>query len=245
MLTGVAEHSLTYIICGVIWALALGLANGNYACSLVHRLPRGKPLLDKTPYCGSCGTLLRVRDLFPLFSALALKHRCRYCGAAFPTSHTWTEALTGLLFILAFLHYDFREIYLPVVVLGTFLITLAAIEANDNIIMWRILLCVVVAGMILRTLADHSIFNFFMGGLYGMMIGVALNYKNIKKIGHVYMPPSPALLMAAGGICAGAKALPAFLALWFLLYLAARLLGKTPITIPFGFAAIITVMYIA
>ena len=47
-----------YVLAGLIWSVALGFAAGNYACSLVYRLPRGRLLLDKKPYCGSCGTML-------------------------------------------------------------------------------------------------------------------------------------------------------------------------------------------
>lgn len=243
MLAGVVEHSFTYILCGIIWAIALGFAFGNYACSLVHRLPRGKPLLDKTPYCGSCGKLLGVKDLFPVVSALMLKHRCRYCHAPFPTSHTWTELLVGLLFVLAFLRYNFSEAYMPVVAIGTFLITLAAIQVNDHMLMRGILVCIAVSGMIFRTLVDHSLFGFVMGGLYGLLVGVALQYKYIKKVGHVYVPPPLAQLIAVGGICVGAAGLPAFLVLFAAFYLVSRVLESVPVAVPFGFAVIVSVLY--
>src|SRR5689334_22737308 len=129
MFNGVLGVPFGFVLCGVIWAVALGFAAGNYACSLVHRLPRGRLILDKKPYCGNCGTLLRVKDLFPVVSAFMLRHRCRYCGAPFPVSHTWTEILVGLLFVLAYLRYGYGDQFVLVVFLGTFLITLAAIEA--------------------------------------------------------------------------------------------------------------------
>lgn len=242
MFNGVADISLGYVLCGVIWSVAMGLAVGNYACSLVHRLPRGKLLLDKTPYCGSCGTLLGVKDLFPVVSALMLKHRCRYCGAPFPTSHTWTEALVALLFVLAFFQYNFTESYLLIVAIGVFLITLAAIEVNDGIIMGKLLLCVLVPAMILRTLLDHSIYPFFEGGLYALIFGAAIQYKEIKKIGHVYMPPPLAQFLALGGICVGVQSLPQFLVLFALFYVVGKLL-KLPITVPFGSAVMLVLMY--
>src|ERR1700733_4243052 len=121
MLDAVVGIKFGYILCGIIWAIALGFAAGNYACSLVHRLPRGRLILDKKPYCGSCGTLLQVRDLFPVVSALLLRHRCRYCGAPFPVSHTWTELLVGLLFVLTFLEHSFSEQFLLITAIGVFL----------------------------------------------------------------------------------------------------------------------------
>lgn len=238
-----ADYSFNYVLSGIIMSVAFGLAVGNYACSLVHRLPRNKPLLDKTPYCGSCGKLLEVRDLFPVFSALALKHRCRYCGTPFPTSHTWTEALTALLFVLAFFQYNFSEQYLLIITLGTFLITLAAIEANDKIILAKVLLCIALSGIVYRTLLDGSIYGFFTGGAAGLVVGLALTFRQIKKVGHVYVPPPLSLLLAVGGLCVGIQGLPLFLALFAGGWLLGRLLGKIPITVPFGLAVILAVLY--
>ena len=203
MLNAITGMNPAYVLCGIIWAIALGFAVGNYACSLVHRLPRGRLILDKKPYCGNCGTPLQVKDLFPVVSALMLRHRCRYCGAPFPVSHTWTELLVGLLFVLAFLQYNFGEQFLLIACIGTFLIVLAAIEANEGVIMGKILLCVVVFGMIYRTLTDGTLYGFFGGGLIGLLIGAALWRKQIKPVGHIYALPKPAELLAVGGICVG------------------------------------------
>ncbi|MDE3060480.1 MAG: prepilin peptidase [Pseudomonadota bacterium] len=250
MLAAVAGIPFGYVLCGVIWALALGFAVGNYACSLVHRLPRGRLILDKKPYCGSCGTELQVRDLFPVLSGLMLRHRCRYCGAPYPVSHTWTELLVGLLFVLAFLAHGFSEPFMLIVALGVFLITLAAIHANEGIIMGRILLCVTVFGMLLRTLEDGTLYGFFQGGLAGLLVGAALWHRQIRPSGHIYTLPPPALLLAIGGLCVGIRAVPVFLVFFLAFYGIDWLMGKlmrSPqpvlITIPFGLAALLPVLY--
>ncbi len=232
----------SYVLCGIILAVTFGLAVGNYACSLVHRLPRGKLLLDKTPYCGSCGHLLDVKDLFPMISAIMLKHRCRYCGVKFPTSHTWTEALVALLFVLAFLQHGFTEQFFLITIVGVFLITLAAIEVNDHMIMRKVLISVAIAGMIFRVLIDHTIFGFFAGALFGGMIGAALQYKSIKKVGHIYVLPPLAQLLAVGGLCVGKNGLPLFLALFAALYIAGKLF-RLPITVAFGLSVTLILLY--
>ncbi|MGE0753839.1 MAG: prepilin peptidase [Alphaproteobacteria bacterium] len=247
MLAGVAGQQFDFILMGCIWAVAMGLAAGNYACSLVHRLPRGRLLLDKTPYCGNCGTLLKVKDLFPVISAVLLRHKCRYCGQPFPVSHTWTELLVALLFVLTYLQYNFAEQYVLVVGIGVFLITLAAIEMNENMVMTSVLMVVLVFGMIFRTLQDGSIFGFVEAGLYGLMLGVLLNFRKIKKVGHIYVPPTIAFLLSAGGICVGKANLPTFLVLFAGLWLVCFLLNgfKEPVrlTVPFGFAVMWPVLY--
>jgi len=247
-----AVHAMTFsaILCGIIWATALGFAAGNYACSLVHRLPRGRLILDKKPYCGSCGTALQVRDLFPVFSALMLRHRCRYCGVKYPVSHTWTELLVGLLYVLAYLQYNFSEQFLLITLVGIFLITLAAIEANERIVMGRIMLCVLVFGALYRTLQDHTIYDFFNGGLVAMIIGAAIWRKKIKMEGHVYILPKIAQLLTIGGVCVGLKGMPLFLILYAIFYAADWLIRKLfrssnpPLmTVSFGLAVILPVLY--
>ena len=239
------------VLSGIIWSLALGFAAGNYACSLVHRLPRGRLILDKKPYCGSCGTALQVKDLFPVISALLLRHRCRYCGIAFPVSHTWTEILVGLLFVFAFLQYNFSEQYLLVVLIGIFWITLAAIEANEGIIMGRIMLCILVFGLLFRTLQDHTLYGALAGGFYGLIIGALLWRKQIEPVGHIFVLPKQAELMIIGGICVGIERLHYFIILAGIFYAADWLIRKLTssarlplMTVAYGLAATALVLFL-
>lgn len=248
MFDAVWDMKIGYVLCGIIWSLACGFAVGNYACSLVHRLPRGKLILDKTPYCGNCGTLLQTVDLFPVFSALWLRHRCRYCKQPYPVSHTWTELLVGLLFVLAFFKYSYGQEFLLVSIIGVFLITLAAIEANDDIIMGKILLCLVVAGMIYRTFTDHSIYGFIEGALIGGLVSAFLWRKQIQKVGHIYVLPPAAMMITAGALCVGEKQLLTFaifmLAFCGIFFIFASLRHKKFIlSVPFGFSVMLLVLY--
>lgn len=218
MFNGIAGVALEHVLQGIILSIVFGFAAGNYACSLVHRLPRGRLILDKKPYCGTCGTLLQVRDLFPVVSALLLRHRCRYCHTPYPVSHTWTEILVGLLFMLAFFEYNFSEQYLLVVMIGIFWITLAAIQANEGIIMGRIMLCVVVFGVIFRTLQDQTLYSAGAGGFYALVIGGILWRKQITPVGHIYVLPKVVQLLIVGGLCVGIERLPQFFALSAVFY---------------------------
>ncbi len=52
--------------------------------------------------CMACGTVLRARDLVPLFSYLALRGRCRECGSRLLTQYPLVELATGLLFLMSY-----------------------------------------------------------------------------------------------------------------------------------------------
>jgi leader peptidase (prepilin peptidase) / N-methyltransferase len=236
---------LDVIIMGIIVSLVFGASAGNYACSLVHRLPRGLGILEKKPYCGSCGTMLATKDLFPLVSALLLNHKCRYCGAAIPKTHFYTEVLLAALFVFCFLRFGFSEQYFLVALLGSMLTVLGSIEVNEGTVDKRVLVAVVVVGMMFRILQDYTIYDSFFGGVLALVVGCGVFYKRMEKRGHVYVPPLIVLLMGACGLIAGLPHLILSLALFALLALLFKMLCKgqrLSLTVPFGFAVIASVL---
>ncbi|NBO18731.1 MAG: prepilin peptidase [Proteobacteria bacterium] len=250
MFAGIEGVRLEYILDGIIFSIVFGFAAGNYACSMVFRLPRGRLLLDAKPYCGTCNTPLAVKDLFPVISAVMLRHKCRYCGTPFPVSHTWTELLIGLLAVLAFLQYNFSNEYVLLMVTGCFMVTLAAIEANDKMIMNNIIGCVAICGLIYRVLEDHGLHNSFYGGLMALIVGCLMRRKDIQQVGHIYVPPKAVFVAAAGGMCAGADGVTAYAILLTGFYYADWLLhkirgkpGRPLITVSVGLAAMLMMLY--
>lgn len=247
---GIEGLPSAYIWSGIIWCLVLGAAAGNYACSLVHRLPRGRFLLDKKPYCGSCGELLQVRDLFPIISAVMLRHRCRYCGESYPVSHTVTEIIMAGIFVFSFLRFGFGDMMVLLLLLSAFWIIISAIEVNDNIIMGKIIASIAVCGMLLRVYADGQLFNFVLGSLFGAILGAVVWRKGIERVGHIYRLPQQAELMAVSGICVGAANFPLFLIIFVLshatLWSLSQLLrkGRNYITISFSFAVFVTLFFV-
>lgn len=248
MLNAIHGMDNSYIWSGVIWAVVCGLAMGNYACSLIHRLPRGRSLLGNAPYCGTCDAPLQPIDLFPVFSALWLRHKCRYCHTPYPISHTITEILVAALFILTFFQYNFSDVGVLLLAIGTFLIILATIEANEGLIMGSVILCVLVFGMLLRTLVDHTLFNFVLGGLFGIIIGAFLWRKKIVKEGHIYKLPVQAELIAVAGVCVGANLFPKFIIVFGFAYFTSWLFSKIfkkhiLLTITIGFSVLLVLLY--
>lgn len=75
----------------------LGPALGSFAALLADRLPRGEPVVRARSTCRACGRTLAPRDLVPIGSYLALRGRCRHCGAPIPPVTLHAEiAATGL-----------------------------------------------------------------------------------------------------------------------------------------------------
>jgi leader peptidase (prepilin peptidase)/N-methyltransferase len=62
----------------------LGAAVGSFVALVAERLVRGDRIALARSTCRSCGTVLRARDLVPVFSFLALRGRCAACNARIP-----------------------------------------------------------------------------------------------------------------------------------------------------------------
>lgn len=81
-------------------AFFYGLIIGSFLNVVIYRFHTGKSLSGFS-HCLSCGKHLKWFELFPLFSYLGLRGRCRSCGCAIPSRYFLVELLTGLLFLLS------------------------------------------------------------------------------------------------------------------------------------------------
>ncbi|MBR4776009.1 MAG: prepilin peptidase, partial [Lachnospiraceae bacterium] len=56
-----------------------GIVVGSFLNVCILRIPLKESLSSKRSHCMSCGHTLAWYDLFPLFSYLFLRGKCRYC----------------------------------------------------------------------------------------------------------------------------------------------------------------------
>ena len=88
-------------------AFVLGTLWGSFANVCIYRWPptdehpKGRSVVAPGSHCFACGAAVRWYDNVPLLSYLWLRGRCRDCGAGFSARYLMVEALTGLLFALA------------------------------------------------------------------------------------------------------------------------------------------------
>ncbi len=91
----------TFLI--LIPAFLAGITIGSFLNVCILRIPRKEEIVWTPSHCMECGHRLGVRDLVPVFSFLALKGKCRYCGAKLSVQYPVIELLNGLFYILVFL----------------------------------------------------------------------------------------------------------------------------------------------
>ena len=173
MFAWLAAHEFTLI--GLVWMIVLGPAVGNYACSVVFRLPRGQTPFERHPYCGHCNADLKPIDLFPIVSWLSTRGKCRYCSGPIPSIYTVIEVACGAVFVAYFLQMGMGEQFLLYTTYAVFTIILAAIQWQQGWIAATIysysILCLTLA----RTLAEHTIYGAVQGAFIMLVAALVVD----------------------------------------------------------------------
>jgi leader peptidase (prepilin peptidase)/N-methyltransferase len=72
-----------------------GLLVGSFLNVVIYRVPRHESLVSPGSHCPSCGHELGALELVPVVSWLALRARCRACGAHISARYPLVELLTA------------------------------------------------------------------------------------------------------------------------------------------------------
>jgi leader peptidase (prepilin peptidase) / N-methyltransferase len=118
---------------------AFGLVFGSFLSVVIYRVPRKESIVAPRSACPHCGAMVQSRDNVPVISYVALRGRCRSCGARISLRYPLLELATGLLFAGAALRFD--SIYTAAVMALLFLVleAVAVIDLEHKIVPNRIL----------------------------------------------------------------------------------------------------------
>lgn len=76
----------------------VGTFIGSFLNVVIYRMPRAIQLANPAySFCPSCKAHLGMADLWPLFSWLFTKGRCRYCASKVSSRYFWVEFFTGTI----------------------------------------------------------------------------------------------------------------------------------------------------
>jgi len=189
-------------------ALLLAPIVGSFLGVVIRRLPEGRSIIVARSRCECCGAALQMRDLIPLYSWVAAKGRCRYCGHRVGWFYPGVE-LAALLVAVAALAADGGEGIWLDCALGWWLLALGWIDIRQWLLPDALTLPLVIAG-----LAAAAAFDF--GELADRALGAALGYLSLRTIallyralrGHEGLGRGDAKLLAASGAWLGATMLP-------------------------------------
>jgi leader peptidase (prepilin peptidase)/N-methyltransferase len=176
---------------------------GSFLGVLARRLPYQQKIAWDRSRCDSCHHLLQPLDLVPIFSFVALRARCRYCGAAIPWGHLGLE-LAALAVALWAASLDGGIRLWADCVLGWVLLTLAWIDAEHmllpNLLTWPL----VALGLVWAVIATpETMLDDVIGAAVGYLLfrGIAWLYRRLR--GHDGLGEGDASLLAAAGAWVG------------------------------------------
>lgn len=88
----------------VAFVFILGLFVGSFLNVVIYRLHRAESFVKGFSKCLFCGHRLYPMDLFPLFSFVFLRGKCRYCKTKISWQYFLVELATACGFVLIFTH---------------------------------------------------------------------------------------------------------------------------------------------
>ena len=77
----------------------IGTLFGSFYTLAVYRIPKRQDILYTHSYCTNCNHKLGLLDLFPIFSYIFLRGKCRYCKNKIRPRYLILEILSGILFV--------------------------------------------------------------------------------------------------------------------------------------------------
>lgn len=121
----------------IVGFAVFGLLVGSFLNVVVYRVPRGLSIVRPGSFCPQCAAPIVPWDNVPVLSYLALRGRCRHCGAHIALRYPLLELLTGGLFALNAARFGFSLALPAYTLLAAGLVALAAIDAERRLLPGR------------------------------------------------------------------------------------------------------------
>lgn len=140
------EIIITVYLC--IWLGIFGAVWGSFADCAVSRWAAGERMFTGRSKCASCGHVLSVPDLIPVFSWLFRRGKCRYCGEKIPADCLAAELAGALGLVCLGLRFGAVPALGQWLVWGALLLCLSLTDGAKRIIPDGLLLALAVNRMI-------------------------------------------------------------------------------------------------
>ena len=190
---------LKIAVCLVVFLY--GIIIGSFLNVLIFRVPKKENIVTVRSHCMSCGYQLKWYDLFPVFSWLALRGRCRKCDERISVQYPLIEGLNGILYLIVFLKFGVSIDSLLYCLLFSALLALSAIDFKTYEIPVGFNVFILMLGLI-RIAADHRHWLDYAIGFLSVSLVLLLIYVATKGRG---IGGGDVKLMAVCGMVLGWK----------------------------------------
>lgn len=83
---------------------------GSFYTLAIYRIPLKKDITKERSFCPNCKHELSFFDLFPIFSYIILRGKCRYCKTKISSKYVFIELFTASIFIMFFNSLKFLDV---------------------------------------------------------------------------------------------------------------------------------------
>lgn len=187
----------------------IGAIIGSFLGALVTRWPRGEGVVRGRSHCDGCGRVLKAWEMVPVLGALALRLRCRTCGAAIDPVQWVLEAGCAVIGGVAFAFAPGPLPALAWCLLGWMLSALAILDARHFWLPDRLTLPLAGLGLTVGLYGGGAeLWDRAIGAAagYGVIVAIAWSYRAAR--GREGIGLGDAKLLGAIGAWTGWALLP-------------------------------------
>lgn len=178
-----------------------GIVIGSFLNVCIYRIPKKEDIVKTSSHCMSCGYHLKWYDMIPIASFLALRGKCRKCGAKLSVQYPLIEAANGILYVCIVWTGGLDIESLLYCLLASALLVLSVIDFRTYEIPFGINLFILALGLV-RVVTDFSNILLYLAGLLAVSIVLAVLY---YATGGKAIGGGDVKLMAACGLLLGWK----------------------------------------
>ncbi|MES2676842.1 MAG: prepilin peptidase [Pseudomonadota bacterium] len=163
---------MTYYL-GLIAAGVFGAIFGSYSTLFAYRLPIGESCFGRyfgpKSRCPSCNTVIRTRELIPIFNWLFTLGRCTTCKVKIPKTYLFIEIATTILFMICYTQFSFSEQFIIFASICAACVVIVATDYSSKIFPNQALNVILIAGLVNRVLADNGIIEAIFSAAIGVV----------------------------------------------------------------------------
>lgn len=153
-----------------------GIVIGSFLNVCIYRIPKKEDIVKTSSHCMSCGYHLKWYDMIPLLSFLALRGKCRKCGAKLSVQYPLIEAANGILYVCIVWTGGIGIDSLLYCLLASALLVLSVIDFRTYEIPFGINLFILALGLVRAATDFSNILNYLAGSLAVSIVLAVLYY---------------------------------------------------------------------